>query len=141
MLQPNGKGLEVSFEQMLSLAGAEYPVMVDGGLVFVGYQTVIVPVQIHRDYVQFHIEVNQDDQINPFTLKYGQRAFCEDPALFKGKRCFLGCCETAHIMLGNPGTTINSKILGCNRETEDSSPERNCCRIPSYISFPAAGRT
>ncbi|KAF1968166.1 hypothetical protein BU23DRAFT_656545 [Bimuria novae-zelandiae CBS 107.79] len=95
-----GKGLEISFEMMVSLSGAEYPVLVDGGLVLVGYQTVLVPIEIHEEYVQFHLEVNKDGQINPFLLKYGRRALCKDVLIFKSKRCFLGGLEAAYIQLG-----------------------------------------
>ncbi|KAF2179740.1 hypothetical protein K469DRAFT_798170 [Zopfia rhizophila CBS 207.26] len=96
----SGKGLEMSLDLMMSLAGVEYPVIVNGGMVFVGYNTVLVPTEIHEDYVQFHVYINAHQQINPFTLEYGPRVLCTDCTAFQSKRCFLGWCEVAHIKLG-----------------------------------------
>ncbi|QDS69827.1 hypothetical protein FKW77_000081 [Venturia effusa] len=95
-----GRGLEMSFEIMAMLACVEYPVMVDGGVVLVGYQAALVPSKQHPSYTQFHLEVNHGGQINPFVMTYGQRAFIDDYTTFKSKRCFVGWCDAAHILLG-----------------------------------------
>lgn len=97
---PPGKGLETSFHLMLAMAGVEYPVEVDGGVVFVGYNTVLVPTKVEHDYAQFHLEVDSEQQINPFTLNYTDRVLITDYTVLKSKRCFLGWCELAHIKLG-----------------------------------------
>lgn len=94
------KGLEISFDLMVSLAAVEYPVQVNGGVVLVGYHTLLVPTQIGEDYVQFHLEVDENHQINPFTLSYGKGISVMDYAQFRNLRCFIGWCEIAHIKLG-----------------------------------------
>jgi hypothetical protein len=40
------RGLELSFELMISLAAAEYRLIVDGGLVFIGYHAVLFPTAV-----------------------------------------------------------------------------------------------
>lgn len=102
-LGPLGKGLEMSFDLMVSLAATEYPVKVNGGVVLVGYHTVLIPTQLEADYVQFHLAVDNEQQINPFKLSYGRRVLVTDYAPFKTMRCFVGWCEIAHIKLGTQG--------------------------------------
>ena len=97
---PFGKGLELSFDLMAALAAVEFPVIVEKGVVLVGYHTVLIPTEIKKNYVQFHLEVSQEAQINPHTLRYGSRSLISDYRPFKSKRCFVGWCERAHIMLG-----------------------------------------
>lgn len=41
----SGEGLETSFQVMVTLAAVEYPVMIKGGVVLVGYETVLVLVR------------------------------------------------------------------------------------------------
>jgi hypothetical protein len=95
-----GKGLEISFELMAALAGVEYPVIINDGVVLLGYQTVLVPTQINSAFAQFHLDVNRAGQINPFTMTYGSRALTIDYLAFKSMRCYVGWCEAAHILLG-----------------------------------------
>jgi hypothetical protein len=95
-----GKGLELSFDLMITLAAVVYPIIVHGGVVLAGYQTVLIPTQVELTYVQFHLQVRDDGQINPFELDYGQRVQSTDWAQFKSMRCFLGWCSSAHIKLG-----------------------------------------
>jgi hypothetical protein len=95
-----GKGLEMSFDLMTVLANAEYFVPVQGGVVLVGYQTVLFPTELKTDYAQFHLEVDREKQINPFQRNYSQRVLVDDYTEFRGLRCFVGWCEIAHIKLG-----------------------------------------
>ena len=110
---PNfGKGLEMSFDLMISLAAAEYHLVIEGGIVFIGYQTVIFPTAIQGDCAQFHLLTGKKGQINPYTLDLGKRVLTNDPSRFKKMRCFLGWCEAAQINLGTkhlPATVKYSK--------------------------------
>ena len=105
---PFGKGLELSFDVMAALAAVEYPVIIENRLVLVGYHTVLIPTEFKRDYVQFHLEVNKDAQINPYALSYKSTSLALDYRLFKSKRCFVGWCENAHIMLGTRGLSAGA---------------------------------
>jgi hypothetical protein len=103
-----GKGLELSFELMIALTAADFHLVIDGGLVFVGYQTVLYPVETEGECAQFHLIVCKDGQINPYLLEFGVRYLTDDPRSFRDMRCFVGWCEAAHINLGtrNLPTTI-----------------------------------
>ena len=45
---------------MLSLAAVEYHLVLDGGVVFVGYQTLLFSTQILDGIAQFHVIVNRE---------------------------------------------------------------------------------
>ncbi|KAI3319500.1 hypothetical protein HD806DRAFT_525486 [Xylariaceae sp. AK1471] len=96
----NGKGLEVPFQMMITLAAVEFPLIVDGGIIFIGYETVLVPVSIKDDVAQFHLFTSDNGQINPYTMDLGTRLKTEDFQQFPGFRCFLGWCQFAQINLG-----------------------------------------
>jgi hypothetical protein len=96
----NGRGLELSFDLMTTLAAVEYPTTVHGGVVLVGYHTALIPVLVKSSYVQFHLEVSEDRQINPFKLDCSQHLQGLDWARFKIMRCFVGWCDSALIKLG-----------------------------------------
>jgi hypothetical protein len=97
-----GKGLEVPFELMVQLAGVEFPFHVDEGIVLVGYQTALTPIEIVDDCVQFHLEESTSGQINPHQLRSTQGSWAKilDHTIFKSMRCFVGWCESAHVNLG-----------------------------------------
>lgn len=111
-----GKGLEMSFDLMVSLAATEYPVIVKDTVFLTGYRTVLVPTQLEADYVQFHLEVNERQQINPFNLKSGERAPVTDYTQFKSKRCFVGWCETAQITLGTQRLPLTVRYSGAQEQ-------------------------
>ncbi|KAH7007085.1 hypothetical protein EDB80DRAFT_718195 [Ilyonectria destructans] len=101
----NGKGLELSFPLMIDLTAVEFPLFVDGGVVFAGYNTALVPVQVEGNVAQFHLITNKElkGQINPHTVDLGPRLKTSDYEQFRNMRCFLGWCEVAQINLGTRG--------------------------------------
>jgi hypothetical protein len=101
-----GEGLELSFNLMASLAAVEYPIVIYGGVVLAGYHTVLIPIRLEPTYVQFHLEIREDGQLNPFELNYSQRVQVLDWVQFKSMRCFVGWCESAHIKLGTSSLPI-----------------------------------
>lgn len=107
-----GKGIELSFDLMIELVAAESCLSIGGGIVFVGYQTVLYPVEIDGDCAQFHLITDPDKQINPYTICYGQRLYTDDPFQFKTMRCFVGWCEDAHINLGTKMLSTDVKYSG-----------------------------
>jgi hypothetical protein len=64
------------------------------------YRLVLAPTQLDSAFTQFHLEVDEDLQINPFNFDYGQKAAITNLADIKSKRCYVGWCDTAHIKLG-----------------------------------------
>lgn len=115
-LGPLGKGLEMSFDLMVSLAATEYPVQVNHTVVLVGYHTVLVPTRLEANYVQFHLQVDKKQQINPFNLNYGERLQVTDYTRFKSLRCFIGWCEAAHITLGTQQLPITVTYSGAREQ-------------------------
>ncbi|MCJ1468387.1 hypothetical protein MMC07_007015 [Pseudocyphellaria aurata] len=113
---PLGKGLEMSFNLMVSLAASEYPVQVNHSVVLVGYHTVLAPTRLEESYVQFHLHVDKEQQINPFNLNYGEGIQVTDYTRFKSLRCFVGWCEAAHITLGTQQLPITVKYSGAREQ-------------------------
>lgn len=107
-----GKGLELSFNMMISLAAAEFQININGGLVFVGYQTVLVPTEIQKNFAQFHLITSTEGQINPYALDFGERVITDDPFQFKRMRCFLGWCEVVQVNLGTRELISKVKYSG-----------------------------
>ncbi|OAP65508.1 hypothetical protein AYL99_01480 [Fonsecaea erecta] len=98
--QDVGKGLKLPFDLMISLAAVECQLIINGGVVFVGYQTVLFPTAISENDAQFHAIVSDGGQINPYTLDFPNRLLIQDASQFTGMQCFLGWCEAAQINLG-----------------------------------------
>lgn len=107
-----GKGLEMSFDLMLSLAAAEFAVVVAGGVVFVGYRTILFPTAIHENSAQFHLFTGGEGQINPYVQEYGSRVLTENATQFRKMRCFLGWCTKAHVNLGTKRLPLSIRYSG-----------------------------
>jgi hypothetical protein len=105
------RGLEVSFELMVQLAAVELPVLVDEGIVLVGYQTALVPISVSDNLIQWHLETSERGRINPYELKSTQNQWFkqQDWKSFKNMRCFVGWCPFVHI---NLGTSILADRVG-----------------------------
>lgn len=96
-----GTGLEISFDLLMSLAAIEFSVVIDEGIVFVGYQTAIIPTKMGENWVQFHLYTNDNGQINPYQIQFEHRLRTgHGTQSFRTMRCFLGWCEVAQINLG-----------------------------------------
>lgn len=95
-------GLEVSFDLMVQLSGVEIPVLIDGGVILVGYQTALVPTHIAGSSIQWHLETSSESRLNPFKLRSTRSNRVKEPdwKSFKNLRCFIGWCRSAHINLG-----------------------------------------
>jgi hypothetical protein len=110
---------------MATLAGVEFSMLVDGGLLFVGYQTVLIPVKFEGGCTQFHLITTQEGQIDPYicTSKIKERFLSTDPMEFKGTTCFLGWCEVAQINIGT--RALIPKVGYSNGKAEEKSFELN----------------
>jgi hypothetical protein len=113
-----GKGLETTFDLMVSLAAVEFYLVIEGGVVFIGYQTVLFPTAIQGDCAQFHSVTSDNRQINPYMLDLGERVLTADPSQFKTMRCFLGWCEAAQINLGTKQLPATVKYSGSRNHGE-----------------------
>ena len=95
-------GLEVSFDLMVQLAGVEIPVLIDGGVTLVGYQTALVPTRMAGTSIQWHLETASESRLNPFELRSTRSNWVKetDWKAFNDLQCFIGWCRSAHINLG-----------------------------------------
>ena len=127
-----GKGLELSFDLMISLAAAEFHLIVAGGVVFIGYRTVLFPTAVYGDCAQFHLITTNNGQINPYTLEYGSRMLTENAAQFKKMRCFLGWCTNAQVNLG-------SRTLSTTITYSGGSDKGNSIQLDGFSAMVQAG--
>lgn len=107
-----GKGLETSFDLMITLAASEFCLKINGSLVFLGYRTVLYPVEIDGNCAQFHLITSTLGQINPYKLELENMHPVDDASQFKTMRCFVGWCEEAHINLGTRQLSADIKYTG-----------------------------
>ena len=133
-----GKGLEVSFELMISLAAVEFPVLVNGSIILPGYQTALVPTEIKGKCVQFHLET-RSGQINPYELGTALENPIQDYNQFRLMRCFVGWCETAHINLGTKNLTTEVKYSGARAQKRTLHWNGNsaCVQVVSALPIEA----
>lgn len=120
-----GKGLQLCFDLMVTLAAVEFSVVIDGGIIFAGYQTALIPIRTEEDYTQFHLITIDEGQIDPYQCvqEIEERLLITDPLEFKGKMCFLGWCEVAQINLGTKA--LNANIGHSGGKAKEKSLELN----------------
>lgn len=111
-------GLEVSFDLMIQLAGVEIPVLIDGGVILVGYQSALVPTRKTGTSVQWHLETASKSRLNPFELQSTRSNWVKetDWKAFKDLKCFIGWCRSAHINLGT--SILTDQVRWSNEESQ-----------------------
>ena len=101
---PNsGKGLKIPFDLLVQISAVEFPINIRGKMALAGYQTALFPVHMDTEYVQFHLEVSQEEQINPYHLEQSKESISWDDNLigkFRERDCYVGWCKSARIHLG-----------------------------------------
>ncbi|KAK0616786.1 hypothetical protein B0T14DRAFT_497945 [Immersiella caudata] len=126
-----GRGLEIPFDLMICLAAVELPLVIDGGVVFVGYETILVPTAISEDRttVQFHVIARPKSvepveeghgQINPYLMDLGTRLRGRSMKTewLRSRRCFLGWRTEARINLGT--RNLDPKVGYSHRDLRTS---------------------
>jgi hypothetical protein len=104
-----GYGLEIDFSIMVHLAAVIHPVKYNGGIVLLGYSTLLFPTKHHEDgSYQWHLETSRDCQIKLSTMnKKEWFKINEDIAErelnnsvnLAGTKAFLGWCQVSKINL------------------------------------------
>ncbi|KAL2820975.1 hypothetical protein BDW59DRAFT_181310 [Aspergillus cavernicola] len=96
--------LETEFHLMLQLAAVEYPVMIDDGLVLMGYSTALVPMKmIDSQTVLWHLETaRHDSQLKITELSATKGPWLKTAKLedLQSKKALLGWCPKAVTLLG-----------------------------------------
>jgi hypothetical protein len=107
--EDGGRGLEIAFELMADLASIEHCVVYKGGLVLVGYSTLLLPLNEHIGFsVQWHLDVCEDRRIcltNADRFLTSKLLRLVDKGLEELKelaasRAFLGWCPSVKVTLG-----------------------------------------
>lgn len=78
---------------MLQFSGVQYPVLVDSGLIYLGYSTALVPIRETEDgMILWHLQIATDDfQLKVANLKATKHDWLqtEDLNYLKSKRALL----------------------------------------------------
>ena len=131
-----GKGIQLSFDLMATLAAVEFSMVVNGGIIFVGYQTALIPIKILDGCAQFHLITSHEGQIDPYECVHAidDRLLTEDPLVFKGMTCFLGWCEFSQINLGT--RVLNGNIGYSGGKKKEKSLELNGFTLTTFGGAP-----
>ncbi|CAG7964991.1 unnamed protein product [Penicillium salamii] len=109
--QAPSRGLELDFMQMLRLSAVEYPVLVDSGLVLMGYSTVLIPTKETKDgMILWHLETaNHESQFKISEIKATKRRWLKVNSLeyLQSKKALLGWCSKADILLGTDQMSLD----------------------------------
>ncbi|KAL4935951.1 hypothetical protein BDV06DRAFT_217036 [Aspergillus oleicola] len=102
---PSGGGLlKLSFGALLQLAAVEYPVMVESGLVLMGYSTALIPIEINASgQILWYLEVScGNQQLRKSELRATQGSWLQRQTLeeLQTAEALLGWCASAHVQLG-----------------------------------------
>jgi hypothetical protein len=110
---PSGGLLKLSFGALLQLAAVEYPVLIDSGLVLMGYSTALVPIGINASgQVIWHVEIaSGDQQLRNSELRATQGPWLRRQTLkeLHTTEALLGWCASAHVRLGTDSLEANVK--------------------------------
>jgi hypothetical protein len=113
--------LWASFEMMLTITAVEYPVMVDSGLILMGYSTALVPMKDIKDFIVWHLEVAKDDrqltvaELVATKAKWLKR---DDLNQLRHSQALLGWCPNATMTLGT--NLIDTEAVGWS----DAAPKK-----------------
>ncbi|KAH8748871.1 hypothetical protein F5883DRAFT_652987 [Diaporthe sp. PMI_573] len=110
-----GAGLEISFDMMIHLSGVENVYNIEGGVIFVGFSTALVPTSHDEstNSVQWHFEeVNgmSGELLRPCSLPsiLGGWYKFQDVNILRTSKCFVGWYERANILLGTRQLVVDS---------------------------------
>jgi hypothetical protein len=101
------KGLEILIQLMAELAGAYHVVEFEGGIVIKGFSTMLVPIERHKDSIQWHLiynDIGTSIQYPDVRAKYPNRMKLDrvDHESLQITRAFLGWWQSSIVNLGTP---------------------------------------
>lgn len=108
--------LEITYQNMIQLAAVEYPVLVDNGIVLMGYSTALIPIRRNdKQTIEWHLEVaTHDGQFNIYELivTKGPWLKTQDIDELRSEKNLLGWCSNAKVALGTIQGTSDIKRSG-----------------------------
>jgi hypothetical protein len=115
-----GRGIRLTFDLMIALASIEQLVIMKNTIVPIGYRTALIPIEIHDDFVQYHLIISESGQIGPHCLsnELDRAVDVNNIEQLLHKPCFVGWCGEARIQLG---TTLMSEFTlpRCSKAIEN----------------------
>lgn len=111
-------GLEVSFDLMVQLSDVENPVLDDGGIILVEYQTALVPTLVAGSSIQWHLETASESRLKSLILQSARSNWVKktDWKVFKDLPCFVGWCRSAQINLGT--SILTDQVRWSNEKSQ-----------------------
>lgn len=101
---PGGGLLKLSFGALLQLTAVEYPVMIDSGLVLMGYFTALVPTEVDSSgSIVWHLETSSgNQQLRQSELRATKGSWLKRQTLeeLQTTETLLGWCTSARVQLG-----------------------------------------
>ena len=98
------RGLQLDFNRLVGLAAVEYPVLVESGLILMGYSTALIPIEATKDgRIMWHLEVAKDEcQLQISDLEATKKQWLREISLenLQCKPAILGWCSKAEVLLG-----------------------------------------
>lgn len=111
---PEPRGVELPLDLFFYLAGVQYPVPLNDLIFFRGHSTLLFPVGVYDNHVQWHLKAIESPELSdcPSTLDSSlQNIRREDVRLdldsLHRMRHFVGYCPEARIQLGTADADYN----------------------------------
>ena len=126
-----GVGLEISFEIMTFLSDVEYSLTYNGGLILMGFSSILVPIERLGDGIQWHLSTSDNEtQIRASIIEKlcPRRLFVEDVDEIKEGRHFLGWCKESK-------TTLGTQELDIKQISWTQAQEKKNVRSLRALSF------
>jgi hypothetical protein len=105
------RGLELDFKNLLRISAVEYPVLVESGIILMGYSTALIPIELTKDgKIMWHLEVAKDDfQLQICNIEATKKKWLRDTRLdyLQSQTAVLGWCSDAEVLLGTSRLNLN----------------------------------
>lgn len=104
--------LDVSFDLMIQLSAVEYPLIIESGIILMGYSTALVPVRMVDDtHVLWHLEVakhNAQLSVSELTAIQSCWLHVDNLDQLRAKKALVGWCPEAAVLLGTDKLSPNA---------------------------------
>ena len=114
-IPPQGRevGLEIPLDMMAALVGVRHAVEFEGGILLKGFVSMLVPTELHKGSVQWHLVQSEDGERLPYwkvhTLCPTRLSLADmDFERMQNTRAFLGWCTSVETRLG-----VSDAEYGC----------------------------
>lgn len=105
--KPYERGLEISFDMMLTLGRTFWAAIYDGALMLKGFNTLLIPTLKVDASIVWHLTVNRSGERLSYNDGVGSSCISSiSDAMFVGARHFVGWAESANYLVGKSSPII-----------------------------------